>query len=418
MPATLPSAPTKGFLTHGIALLIRFLLVGAAIVASYLLWVSFRGIGVIGCGSGSGCQELLRSRWAYWLGLPVSLGGLAMYLALFVATFWLRVDAKAERRRIVWQVVAIPCAIVVIGAGVWFGLLQLIVLKRFCPFCTAAHGCAVLAAVGFLAQAPLRQRTNEDVRTGSKAPDMGIGPAKPGLVAAVILGGLIGGQIAYRPPTQRVQPVAGVQKVTTPGASHEIAIFDGKFRIDLQEVPMLGRPDAAHVVVSLLDYTCYACRILHAQLAAAQGVFSNQLGVVILPMPLDRTCNPTVTEVFPAHSNACEYARIGLAVWRANRSAFTQFEGWVFSSPEVPAVGDVRQVAERLVGPGGLKMEDPWINEQIRRDVAIYETTYSRIKNHSMPQMIVGTNLVFGNFANMDDLFRLLRDQFGLSQSR
>jgi hypothetical protein len=339
-----------------------------------------------------------------------------MYLALFVATFWLHGDAKAETRRMVWRVVAIPCAIVVMGAGIWFGLLQLVVLKRFCPFCTVAHGCAFLASAGLLAHAPL-YRTKKGLRPGSKAPDMGIRPAKPGLVAAVILGGLIGGQMLYRPPTQRVQPVAGVQKIPTP-TSYEISVFDGKFRINLQEVPMIGKPDSAHVLVSLLDYTCYGCRILHAQLAAAQGVFSNQLGVVVLPMPLDRTCNPTVTEVFPAHSNACEYARIGLAVWRANRSAFSQFEGWVFSSPEVPAVGDVRQVAEKLVGVEGLRLEDPWINEQIRRDVAIYETTYSKIKNHSMPQMIVGTNLVFGNFASMDDLFRLLRDQFGLSQSR
>ena len=383
----------------------------AMALAAYLLWVSFRGMGMIGCGSGSGCEELLRSRWAYWLGLPVSLGGLLLYTALFASTFWLHGDGKNAA----WRVVVLG-GMVVMGAAIWFGLVQLVVVKRFCPFCSAAHACAFLASASLLANAPLGFR----VKRGSGSPKASavIGLGKPGLVGAAILAALIGGQFAYRPPTQRVQPVAGVERVIG-GDSREVAIFDGRFRINLKEVPMMGSPESPHVLVALLDYTCYACRILHSQLVAAQSVFSNQLAVVTLPMPLDGTCNPTVTQVFPAHSNACEYARMGLVLWRTNRAAFAQFEGWVFSSPEAPAVGEARQVAERLLGAERFKMtlKDPWIDEQIRRDVAIYEATFSRTKTHSMPQLIVGTNLIFGNFASMDDLFGLLRDQIGLSKS-
>src|ERR1700753_2351147 len=60
----------------------RALLVVALVAASYLALTSLMGGGVAGCGPESGCNQVLSSRWAYWLGLPVSLLALPIYTFL------------------------------------------------------------------------------------------------------------------------------------------------------------------------------------------------------------------------------------------------------------------------------------------------------------------------------------------------
>jgi hypothetical protein len=202
-------------------------------------------------------------------------------------------------------------------------------------------------------------------------------------------------------------------------SKRELPILDGKFSLNLNDVPLLGSPEAPHVAVCLLDHTCYGCRVLHGQLAAAANQFSNKLAVVVLPTPLDGACNPAVKEVFPEHTNGCEYARLALAVWRANRSVFPLFDTWVFAGPVPPMVDEARQVAERLVGKDNMRsaLEDPWVEQQLKRNVAIYGVNYAKVGSHSMPQLIMGTNLSLGNFAHMDDLYRALSNQFGLRQA-
>jgi hypothetical protein len=150
---------------------------------------------------------------------------------------------------------------------------------------------------------------------------------------------------------------------------------------------------------------------MHPRLTEVQRNLSNQVAIVSLPMPLDPECNPTVTRPIPSHTNACQYARIGLAVWRANREAFDAYNHWFFE-PETPLpLESVRAYAEQLVGSNALQnaLLDPWIDQQIKTDVAIYEVAY-RSGRGRMPQLIVGTNVFMGTL-NMDELGRMVAFQ-------
>src|SRR5262249_8227070 len=115
-------------------------------IACYLAWVSLRGIGVLGCGSGSGCRELLSGRWAYWFGIPVSIPALAIYVSMFGATFFLSPSQPFLRQRAARSLL-VSLSILVIGAALWFSILQVFVIKRFCPFCLTAHALATAAAL-------------------------------------------------------------------------------------------------------------------------------------------------------------------------------------------------------------------------------------------------------------------------------
>jgi hypothetical protein len=164
----------------------------------------------------------------------------------------------------------------------------------------------------------------------------------------------------------------------------------------------------------LFDYTCHHCQIMHKVLREAQALFSNDLVIASLPMPLAPGCNPLVKASHPDHVQACDYARLGLAVWRANRAKHAEFDDWLFASSRPPAVTQAVWRAEQLVGAEALAraQQDPWIEAQLRFNVAVYEVAY-RAGRGDMPQMIVGTNVVLGTFPKYE-LLSLLDRHWGL----
>ncbi len=422
-----------GHLRKGALWTIRAVAVLATALASYLMWISWGGDPVAGCGPASDCQQVLNSRWAYWFGIPVSALALAVYLAILMASLWLDPGMPAARQRLGWAILY-PCSILLIAAAFWFVALQLVANRTLCPFCLAAQGCGLVLAATILMRAPFRPAPE---KPWEKERQVYLTPRLTRKLFFAAWGGivvLVIGQTAYRPATHVIKPiVAGPvtnaiaesaqantipagPAVTNQTARRAFQIYNGRYQFDMAEVPVLGSPDAPHVGFTLFDYTCKGCRIMHAQLKEAVTVFTNQLAFVSIPMPLDIACNPLVPKTLPAHSNACEYARLGLAVWRGNRDKFQEFEDWVFKPLSPPPLDQTRQFAAGLVGEAVLNqaLEDGWVNHQIQTGVSVFGMNYLTYSNSSLPQVIIGTNVTFGTFARMDDLYSLIEQHFGL----
>src|SRR5688572_11421430 len=109
MGAKSKSLSENGIIRRRVLCIIRGLAGTAAALSAYLGWISFGGIAVAGCGPGGGCQEVLHSKWAYWLYVPVSVLAFGVYLLILIATLWLHRDRPAAQQRIAWQVL-FPCA--------------------------------------------------------------------------------------------------------------------------------------------------------------------------------------------------------------------------------------------------------------------------------------------------------------------
>jgi hypothetical protein len=186
------------------------------------------------------------------------------------------------------------------------------------------------------------------------------------------------------------------------------------FGVDLQDVPIVGAATNARVAISLFDYSCHHCRLMHPVLEEVQRMFSNSLVLVSLPMPLDEKCNRTVKRTPPAHVNACAYAHLGLAVWRANRARHAEFDEWLMSGAEPPSVQAAVAQAMSLVGSNAFAaaVKDPWVSRQVQFDVAIYDVAY-RSGHGAMPQLIVGNSISEG-VRTRDEILKMLADQFGL----
>lgn len=424
------------------------LLLGIAILgAGYLAWVAIHHGPVAGCGPGSGCDKVLQSRWAYWLNVPVSIPAVLVYLALLAATVLLQKRPSPDEQRGMWAAI-IGLSVIVAGAAAWFVGLQMFVIEAFCKFCLTAHACGFAAAVLCLRHIPLA--ADADMPIWSSNPEKAGVPRKalPVLVMTGLAGVLVlvGGQLlvekernlvkVFPPVSTNAMQVAAASAIAKtnsavpPGQSpvppnspnaHLVApgllsIYGGQFLLPLEEQPMIGSPGASNVIVNLYDYNCPHCRLLHPILLAVQHRLGDQLGIVCLPMPMDSQCNPFVPAGHATFTNSCDYARLSLAVWRANRSAYPEFENRMWFAKDPPPVDQARAYAAQLVGTNELQsaLTNAWIQQQILTACHLHYTNWQATGGPAMPQIIIGQAISVGPLNSPNHLLVLLEKYLGI----
>lgn len=391
----------------------RVLLLIAFGLTVYLATASLSQGGIAGCGPEGGCGEVLHSRWAYWLGVPVSIPAGLLYLMLFGLTFPVARSAGAPGAKGPRLALQTGC-IAVVGAAIWFVGLQAFAIGKFCPFCCTTHAVASVAALLLLNW--VHRMEGADLVSAIAG-------------ASVALGVVVGGQYAVEPKAFKV--AGSGSTVTTSGNSEakqtplveppptlKLTLHTNQFEFDLTEFPLIGSPKATHVMLSLFDYTCKYCRTTHHPIVEAQSAFSNQLAVLSLPMPLASDCNRYVRQTSSAHSNACQFASLGLAVWRADKTKFRQFDEWLMRTLPKSSLEQARLEAVALVGTEKLDraLADPWIQKTIQLAIDVYGANSRATRSGNMPQTVIGTNIVTGTIKTTKDLFELLDRNFGLKQ--
>jgi len=187
------------------------------------------------------------------------------------------------------------------------------------------------------------------------------------------------------------------------------------FTFDLKKVPVAGPMNAPKKVAKLFDYTCHHCRDLHHLLSEFRAKHSNELAVVSLPLPLDSNCNRVVKVTATAHQNACEYARLGLAIFHANPEKFETFTDWIYTPERPPGVAEAQQYAANLVGAPELSraLQDPEIISQINTDVNIYVEAYKQSRSGQLPQMYFEQGASIGAVETRQQLEKIMAENLG-----
>ena len=419
----------------------RALLLIAMFGAGYLAWVSIHHGAAAGCGPESGCNAVLQSRWAYWFGLPVSVPAVLVYVALLAATILLQKNPAPDDQRGSWAAIII-LSVIVAGAAFWFVSLQVFVIQAFCKYCLTAHACGFAAALLCLMNIPYA--------TDPDTPMWATGSGKRGVprraILSLILMGLAGvavlagGQLLVQKQRNSVKvvtnpppgaganvfaPASGLPAEIVPAspnarliAPRTLSLYSNQFILKFNDLPMLGSPDAPHVIVCLLDYTCIHCRALHPILEQMSRQYSNQLGMVCLPVSLSPPCNPFIPRMNAgANPNSCEYALLGLAVWRAKPEVHSQFDDWMFKPIKPPPVEAVRAYAAQLVGTNQLKsaLADPWVAQQLLTDCKLHRANWLAVDNSALPQIVLGAAVSSGPINSVEHLQILLRQYLGVN---
>jgi len=450
----------------------RLCLLLALAESAMLAWMAFTHDTPIGCGADSACDRVLHSKWARWFGIPVSMFAVAVDALVLWGTFQLR-SRSSETLRRGWLAVTFG-SMLILGAGIWFVSLQLTKVG-VCLHCMTAHAAGIAAAllllvpaarpggaaeelfaragyaaaavlaVLFLGQIVHTPKTGRETREFAVASNaqavlasqaQAVASAKTNL-ASTSISTLQNASSNNAPPMPETNvPATSATNVPSPPPTNTAPLqvftpgmkpvqamrrpfktYGGMVAMDLTDVPLLGSETNAQAIVSLFDYTCHHCRLMHPVLTEVQSAFKDRLSIINLPMPLDPKCNHTVTHTHPDHSNACVYAHIALALFRADRAKHHEFDEWLFTGERPPPMAQVVARAAGLVGTNVLAqaLRDPWVAEQIQFDVAIYEIAY-RQQRGAMPQLIIGNTVAEGAYTR-EGLIKLLDEHLGLKQT-
>lgn len=398
-PEPRPSSPPVASRQTDLRLNSRFVLTVAASLALvalsisiYLAWIGLTSSKVVGCDGGVfDCSHVLTSRWSVVAGIPVSIPAVGLYVGVLASLLYVR-STNFAKRVLAWNALTV-LSIAAALTAIWFISLQLFSIGKLCPYCLTVHGCGIA-----LAALVIRQSRFEFKRVGQLA-----------LTSAAMVGGLIMMQAFSEPPetfviesakpaaapgsSEAVEPselfdppdfdppdevapldsssaitlnpflsLLGVvmvpQQPATKAADAEtkprrtVPVNNGGKRLDIAKWPLWGNPEANNVVVEMFDYTCSHCRNTHLAIRDAARQLGGDLAVVALPVPLNAACNDTVTATNPERADACEVARIAIALWMVDRTKFTTFHDWLFEQSRSAA--QARQHAATLVDPAAL----------------------------------------------------------------
>jgi uncharacterized membrane protein/protein-disulfide isomerase len=383
---------------------LRGLALGGAGVSGYLFALGWLERSLpAGCGAGSDCAEVLTSRWAAVLGVPVSGPAMLVHLGVLAGSLLIGPRQPPGRRAAGWHWLLV-CAALLAGGAAWFIALQAVVLGAFCPWCMGDHALGLVAAGLIFWSAPAGGGEG-GLSWRSYCGSVGLGVAATAALAVAQWA------VPYRAPAALRLP-AGRDADTGPGPDRAIQVLDGQLLLEPHREPTLGSPDAPRLVVMLYDYCCPHCRQTHGELVAALAEQPDRIALVLLPMPRDADCNPHFQETEPRFEHACELARLALAVHRVDPARFAEFDRWLYE-PELPRdPHEARRQAESLVPAAALDtaLADPALEQDIRRNCDAHHQACQQAQIELIPVLLSPGLAPYVGKPNADQLQSLLDD--------
>ena len=253
-------------------------LVGAAL--SGTLWTAHAsgpgGLWAAACGDpGSGCDQVLSSRWATIGGLPVAALGLFYFSILAVGIATLGIPSR--RRRAVQAFCALGAA-----ASAGFIVLMGTVVDAWCPLCLGVHACNVLllGQVAFLTP-----------RSGETPPSLRLA-----LTAAVLAAAVVAAEAQAFKALRLESELARVSQElrTYSQDAHAVELkymqtrpADLRIRDDDPMIPAL--PGTRNTVVVFSDIECPHCaRFDRFLVGEVKPLYQGRLRIVFKHLPLEK----------------------------------------------------------------------------------------------------------------------------------
>jgi hypothetical protein len=137
----------------------------------------------------------------------------------------------------------------------------------------------------------------------------------------------------------------------------------------------------------------------------------SDLAVLLLPVPLDETCNKHVTSG-NRHPGSCEIARIALAVWRVKPEAFPVFHQTLVADPSITTA---RRLALEIMPRERLysALADPWIGALLQSNISDWRQ-FSK-STEKLPKLLIrDQRILHGLPSGEADFIRVMEQELGL----
>lgn len=202
------------------------------------------------------------------------------------------------------------------------------------------------------------------------------------------------------------QPTTATQ--STPKSARLVPMLGGSIKLKSTDWPLVGDPNAKHIFIEMFDYTCEHCRATNRAIKIAKQKLGADLAVLVLPVPMNQSCNPTITKPAPAHAESCELSRLAIAVWRLESEKFADFHQWMFEGDIAPTYANALLKAQEMVGAEALNQElaKSVCKQYVSRNVELYK----RAGGGVIPKMIFPKSTIVGKFTSGESLTELIKD--------
>ena len=435
----------------------------ATLVSAWLAYQSAQSGPVPGCSDGD-CGLVLSSKWAKVFGIPVGILGSATYLGLaFLGARPFRPD---QRRK---AAIAATLLLLIPAAGIWFAGLQLFAIKAFCKWCSGTHAIATTGAILMAlawrkdSQPASSPATETPDPRPQKRPRSKITPSKSvtpsasplwgaaSLAATMAFAGLVTVQsLSPEPPKRRIVTASiapaqanSAQITNTPSSSPVVAsnavaatpspastptpsevnptpvtpasspttlsLHNGKFILNPSELPRYGSLNAPHRFVMISDYTCIHCRHANRILAGVRDTFGpEKLSVTVLPTQHG--------------GDSLEIQELMLATWHIDPKAWSEVATEIYYDRLPPKTANVRPALESRVGAAplaaALTRYHDWTTNLLAVTKSILVANREVTKSGSIPQFIIGTEIVVGSPDDDAEFYQLFEKNLGLLRDR
>ena len=393
----------------------------AAVICTVITWLKFSGriSSLAGCGTEGGCSQALGGPWSQIAGIPVPLPALALHLGistLSLPALTQHIQPATRQRFLSFA------ACTLIGAALWFIGLMIWGGRgtAWCPWCLASHAAGLITATSILRSKDSRPAslfptaTAASLATASLALAQIFGPAPQSH------------QITTTPqratassPTPNSTPLTNLRQFTgSPRPPRPVSFFNGQFAFDAANLPILGNPDAPHILVEYFDYTCGSCRDLYKDLGSLKTTHPDKFAVVLIPCPLNRSCNPNLKPNIKDHEAACDLARLALAVWKHSPASFPRFHEALLKLPLPANPAPAFELAATAVPPDTLRatIQSPEVAAFLAASTSDYASLAAQ--NLRMPKLLLRDSVIMHGLANSAETFVAeISRQFSLPKS-
>jgi uncharacterized membrane protein len=371
-----------------------------ATLAGYLWWLRQSQAIHPGCHAGGDCSYLWFGAWGTWFGLPVSALALVPYASVLAGIWLSRRTNVAETGLKLLAAVAV-FLLVMVG---WFMVLQAVVIGQWCRLCLISHFLSTMTAglVFFWLKKNGQQHPASGPWFHGRA---GLVGAIAGLIA--IAGHSLSGHQATDLQFKPLPVTTPLQRVNR----DTIRIFEREANLRRDALILSGQETAPVVVVILSDYTCNECRRLSGQMRHLLASDPDRYLEVVLPAPLDATCNPAVIRGRPAEGQACELAKIACVVGSLSPAEFPEFHAWLMRGAQPPSLDMARQRAQALL-PSGRQLTEELSRPENLRPLAlgleVFKTNLTINRLDGLPLVMTTESMFMGAPENLDVWIKFL----------
>ena len=222
------------------------------------------------------------------------------------------------------------------------------------------------------------------------------------------------------PPSTDETPKAPAP-AAPPAHERTVNFLGGKLALDVTKHPLIGSPDAPHVIIEMVSYNCPHCRKMHALMEQALAHYGDQVAILVMPVPLDKDCNKLITDPTISKRALCGTARLAISVARLNASEFPKLHDFLMSGDkdEPPPMERIIPKAYGLVDSSRLRalMKSDEVNKQLDGYVDLYGKLQSQSrgsKTFGLPVQILGDNVMSGEVEKVEDVYKAWEENLGV----